>query len=249
MLYDIFEFIGDYPSVKFILPLALASLGGAIPISIERRKRRAIERALPEMLESMAQTVGANQSVQEAFSGYGANSPGPLAALVNQAMDEAKETTFEAAMVNLAVRSRSSQVQRMVTILTTAIEQDAPLKDLLDRMASGYERQNELMDQRESAMTGASIMMKVMVGVMLPAIIAVVTGLFAPPASGINAVSLNSAIAAFLGAASGISVAIGGRMLGRLNEAIWHVPMWTLISMMLYSVMYVGVGATMGGGI
>ena len=249
LLIDMLEFIGEYPSIKFFLPIALASLGGAIPLSIARKRRRAIERALPEMLESMAQTVGANQSVQEAFSGYAENSSGPLSELAQQAVNDARQTTFDSAIIQLAVNSRSSHVQRMTTILTTAIDQDAPLKDLLDRMAEGYARQNELMDQRESAMTGASVMMKIMVGVLLPAIIATVTGLFAPPASGINVAALNAAIATFLGAATGVSVAIGGRMLGRFNEVVWQVPMWTIISMMLYSVLYVGIGATMGGGI
>ena len=107
-LIDMLEFIGEYPSIKLFLPFALASLGGAIPLSIARKRRRAIERALPEMLESMAQTVGANQSVQEAFSGYAENSSGPLSDLARQAVSHARQTTFDSAIIQLAVSSRSS---------------------------------------------------------------------------------------------------------------------------------------------
>ncbi len=249
MLFDFLEFIGDYPSMKWFFPLALASLGGAVPLMRERARRRGLERGLPEMLDTMAQTVGANESVQAALAAYADSGQGPLGDLARTAVHESRETTFEAAMTNLAVNSRSAQVQRSVTILLTAIEQDSPLRDLLQRMAEGIERLNDLMDQRDSNMGGASLMMKIMVGIMLPAIIATVTGLFASPASGIDASDLNSSISTFLGAATMISVAIGGRMLGRFQETLWQLPLWGFLSMFLYSFLYIAIGNTMGGGV
>ena len=69
---------------------------------------------------------------------------------------------------------------------------------------------------------------------MLPAIIAFMIGIFAPKSSGMVVDDINTIMAYFFGAATGISVLISGRMLGRMMSWFWYVPSFALLSMLVY---------------
>ena len=57
----------------------------------------------------------------------------------------------------------------MVT-MSTAIEQDAPLQQVLNNLAMDYERLNDLMNQREADLGGSAIMIIMFICCGLPII-------------------------------------------------------------------------------
>ena len=62
-------------------------------------------------------------------------------------------------------------------LMSTAIEQDAPLQNILADMSRDYERLNDLMNRRESDLMGRSILIIMFVSVGLPFLIAFIVGL------------------------------------------------------------------------
>ena len=87
-----------------------------------------------------------------------ADSNDRLGALIHAALEDGRSSTFEASLASLGIRSRSPQVQRVVNLITTALKQDAPLKDLLYSLSQDYDRLNQLMDRRETELSGYSMM-------------------------------------------------------------------------------------------
>ena len=94
---------------------------------LERKRRRSIENALPGLLEGLSDTVGAGRGIQEAMMEQSKNIQGPIGALLLQTLEESHSSSFEAALSAFAAKTRSSQVQRVMVLIETAIEQDAPL--------------------------------------------------------------------------------------------------------------------------
>jgi hypothetical protein len=149
-------------------------------------------------------------------------------------MQASKATSFNAAMAEMAVKSRSKQVQRVVNLILTSLEGDAPMQDVLFNMSQEYSRLNKLMNKRDTELQSSAFLIIFFVGLMLPAIIAFMIGIFAPKSSGMVVDDLNTIMAYFFGAATGISVLISGRMLGRMMSWFWYVPSFALLSMLVY---------------
>ena len=146
--------------------------------------------------------------------------------------------TYPSALANFATKSRSSQVQRVMHLMSTAIEQDAPLQNILADMSRDYERLNDLMNRRESDLSGRSLLIMMFICVGLPLLIAFLVGLFAPWSSGFQLDFLNSTFAIFFCAVSMFSVGVSGRMLGRLKDVVWFLPIWGFVATYLYIVPY-----------
>ena len=72
--------------------------------------------------------------------------------------------------------------------MSTAIEQDAPLQNILADMSRDYERLNDLNEPRESDLMGRSILIIMFVSVGLPFLIAFIVGLFAPRTKDSNSI-------------------------------------------------------------
>ena len=93
---------------------------------------------------------------------------------------------------------------------------------------------NKLMNKRDTELQSSAFLIIFFVCLMLPAIIAFMIGIFAPKSSGMVVDDLNTIMAYFFGAATGISVLISGRMLGRMMSWFWYVPSFALLSMLVY---------------
>lgn len=239
---SLLEIANDHPVLLVLMVLALASMGGGVPPMIERRRRRAIERGLPTLLESLSDSIGAGLGLQQAMKAQ-ADSNDRLGALIHAALEDGRSSTFEASLASLGIRSRSPQVQRVVNLITTALKQDAPLKDLLYSLSQDYDRLNQLMDRRETELSGYSMMMIMLIGFGLPGLIAFIVGLFTPASSGYQVLEFHRVFALFFAAASAITVGISGRMLGRFRDMAWFLPAWCCISMS----MYIGAATLIGG--
>ena len=198
IIYDFLEAFNDNVLVLVLLfRIALAS--GGIPPILERNRRRSIENQLPGMLESLSDAVGAGRGLQEAMLEQGRNTPGVLGKLLTETLEASHSSSFDAALSSFAAKTRSSQVQRVVVLIDTAVQQDAPLQNILSDLAMDYERLNDLMNKREEELLGRGILIILFVCIGLPVLIAFIVGLFAPASKGFQINQFNNTFALFLG--------------------------------------------------
>ena len=145
----------------------------------ERSRRRSIENSLPSLLESLSDSVGAGRGIQEAMMEQSRTLPGILGKLLKETLEESHSSSFDAALAAFSAKTRSSQVQRVMVLIETAIEQDAPLQGVLSDLAMDYQRLNDLMNKREEELLGRGILIVLFISVGLPILIAFIVGLFA----------------------------------------------------------------------
>ena len=243
MIFGILEMFRHQPLILFLFTIGIAFAVGGIPPMIERSRRRGIENDLPAMLEALSDSLGAGLGLQQAMASEADRNTGLLGKLLRETLEESHSSSFASALSNFATKSRSSQVQRVMHLMSTAIEQDAPMQEILASLSRDYERLNDLMNQRENDLQGRAILIMMFVAVGLPLLIAFIVGLFAPKADGFQLETLNSSFILFFGAASLVAILVGGRMLGRLSSALWWAPLWMAISMSLYHVGVLVIGS------
>jgi pilus assembly protein TadC len=236
MIFGILEMFRNEPLLLLIITLGVACAIGGIPPIIERQRRRSIENDLPALLEALSDSLGAGLGLQQAMMAEADRNTGKLGKMLKETLAESHASSFDAALSNFATKSRSSQVQRVMHLISTAIEQDAPLRNILADMSRDYERLNDLMNRRESDLMGRSILIIMFVSIGLPFLIAFIVGLFAPRNQGFQLEEFNSSFTMFFGAASLVAVGVSGRMLGRMRSALWWAPLWMAVSMTIYHV-------------
>ena len=184
MLYGILEMFRNEPFLLFLITISIACAVGGIPPILERQRRRSIENDLPAMLEALSDSLGAGLGLQQAMMAEAERNSGTLGKLLRETLLESHASTFDSALASFASKSRSPQVQRVMHLISTALEQDAPLKDILSNMSRDYERLNDLMNRRESDLMGRAILIVMFVSIGLPFLIAFIVGLFAPQNQG-----------------------------------------------------------------
>ena len=234
MILEFLEILNDYPAILLLIIISIATLGGGIPPILERRRRRGLENAISEVLELLSDNIGAGEGIQQGLARVAEVRNDLFGKLIGDAMQASKATSFNAAMAEMAVKSRSKQVQRVINLILTSLEGDAPMQDVLFDMSQEYSRLNKLMNKRDTELQSSAFLIIFFVGLMLPAIIAFMIGIFAPKSSGMVVEDLNSIMAYFFGGATAISVLISGRMLGRMKSWFWYVPSFALFSMLIY---------------
>jgi hypothetical protein len=163
------------------------------------------------------------------------NQPGTFGALLREALSKSHVTSFDASLASFATSTRSTQVQRVIQLIQTAVEQNSPLQAVLYDLANDYQRLNDLIDKREKDLSGLVMTIVLFICIGLPGLLAVLIGLFAPPSAGYQIDSIATTFSVFFGAASAVAVAICGRMLGRMRAMLWWIPFWTMISMALFN--------------
>ena len=145
MIFGILEMFRNDPFLLFMITIGIAFAIGGVPPIIERQRRRSIENDLPAMLEALSDSLGAGLGLQQAMMAEADRSTGTLGKLLKETLAESHASSFDSALANFATKSRSSQVQRVMHLISTAIEQDAPLQNILSDMSQDYERLNDLM--------------------------------------------------------------------------------------------------------
>ena len=236
MIFSILEMFRNAPFLLFMITIGIAFAIGGVPPIIERQRRRSIENDLPAMLEALSDSLGAGLGLQQAMMAEADRSTGLLGKLLKETLAESHASSFDSALANFATKSRSSQVQRVMHLISTAIEQDAPLQNILSDMSQDYERLNDLMNRRESDLMGRSILIVMFVSIGLPFLIAFIVGLFAPRSQGFQLDEFNTSFTLFFGAASLVAIGVSGRMLGRMRSSLWWAPLWMAVSMTIYHV-------------
>ena len=236
MIFGILEMFRNDPFLLFMITIGIAFAIGGVPPIIERQRRRSIENDLPALLEALSDSLGAGLGLQQAMMAEADRSTGTLGKLLKETLAESHASSFDSALANFATKSRSSQVQRVMHLISTAIEQDAPLQNILSDMSQDYERLNDLMNRRESDLMGRSILIVMFVSIGLPFLIAFIVGLFAPRSQGFQLDEFNTSFTLFFGAASLVAIGVSGRMLGRMRSSLWWAPLWMAVSMTIYHV-------------
>ena len=236
MIFGILEMFRNDPFLLFMITIGIAFAIGGVPPIIERQRRRSIENDLPAMLEALSDSLGAGLGLQQAMMSEADRSSGLLGKLLKETLAESHASSFDSALANFATKSRSTQVQRVMHLISTAIEQDAPLQTILSDMSQDYERLNDLMNRRESDLMGRSILIVMFVSIGLPFLIAFIVGLFAPRSQGFQLDEFNTSFTLFFGAASLVAIGVSGRMLGRMRSSLWWAPLWMAVSMTIYHV-------------
>jgi len=234
MLFRLLESFNNQPMMLFLGVVGFAMLGGGIPPIRERIRRRKIENALPSFLEALSDTVGAGLGIQEAMQQQAKTAPAPLGPLLQETLAESHVNSFDAALSSFATKTRSSQVQRVMHLLETAIDQGAPLQEILMNLSMDYERLNDLMNKRESELQGRGILIVLFICIGLPGLIGFLVGLFTPGSKGFQIDGFLSTFSLFFAVASAIGVTVSGRMLGRMRDIMWFVPLWMTMSMFFF---------------
>ena len=238
MLFDFLELLNDEPIMLLLLNIGLAGLGGALPPILERSRRRGLENSLAEVLEGLSDSIGAGQGLQQAIMKIGQSRNDLFGKLLADTLEISAVTSFDAALADFALKTRSKQIQRVINLLSTAEENDAPLQEILFRMSMEYEKLNDLMNKRESELMGRAILIMMFIGVGLPGLIAFISGLFAPSTAGYDVEDVNSSLAKYLGASAAVAVLVSGRMLGRMKDYLWLTPLWMFGSMLFFMMAY-----------
>ena len=234
ILWNIYELLGQSFLLLLLIPVTLPCLAGAIPGFLERRRRRQLEEALPEVLESISSSIGAGLGLEQALTEISRNRQDETGKLLVQAIERSRSTSFDAALAEYAINSRSILIQRVVNLLSTAIEQDAPLGDVTNSMSVEYDRLNKLINIREREMSGQSLLLLMLMCLLLPGVMGFMFAVFGLAAPGAYWGGIHNVMMPYLMASAALSVVISGRMLGRTKQALWWVPFWASTSALLY---------------
>jgi pilus assembly protein TadC len=242
-LYDLFNYSAF---LILVVPLTLPCMAGALPGLLERLRRRELEEALPEVLESISSSIGAGLGLQQALTSISQTRTDLTGKLLTEAIHRSRATSFDAALSEYAINSRSPLIQRVINLLVTAIEQDAPLGEVTNSMSVEYDRLNKLINMRETEMMGQSVLLMLLMTLLLPGVMGFMFAVFGLAATGAYWGHIHGVMVPYLMAAAALSVVISGRMLGRTKQALWWVPFWAVLAAGVYIGLFDAIQATMG---
>ena len=221
--------------ISFFIPLTIISIGGGLPFVLENRRLKKLENGLPELLEGISTSLGAGLGLQQAITSLSEQRNDVLGSLLRRAIGRSKVTTFDAAISEFAVESRSQSIQRAFNLLQTADENEAPLQDVTFSMSLEYDRLLRLRNKRELDLQGQSLMLKGLMAILLPATIGMMFGLFAGPQSGIPMDLFHPSMLMYFTAGSAFSVLVSAVMVGKtIKSAVWWIAPWALAAQIVY---------------
>lgn len=221
--------------MSMLIPISIICIGGGLPFLLERRRLKRLDNSLPELLEGISTSLGAGLGLQQSINSMAEQRDDQLGHLLRRAVARSKVTTFDAAISEFALDTRSPSIQRAMNLLQTADENEAPLQDVTFSMGMEYDRLMRLKNKRELDLKGSAVQLIGMMCVLLPAIVGLMFGLFAGPMSGIPMVFFHQVMLLYFVGAASFSLLASAVMLGRtLTSAIWWVPPWALISQIIY---------------
>jgi len=229
------DMVTDSLLISFFIPLTIISIGGGLPFVLENRRLNKLENGLPELLEGISTSLGAGLGLQQAITSLSEQRNDVLGSLLRRAIGRSKVTTFDAAISEFAVESRSQSIQRAFNLLQTADENEAPLQDVTFSMSLEYDRLLRLRNKRELDLQGQSLMLKGLMAILLPATIGMMFGLFAGPQSGIPMDLFHPSMLMYFTAGSAFSVLVSAVMVGKtIKSAVWWIAPWALAAQIVY---------------
>lgn len=240
------DMITDSLLISLFVPLTILSIGGGLPYLFERKRLQKLDDGLPELLEGISNSLGAGLGLQQAISSLAEQRNDGLGSMLRRAISRSKVTTFDAAISEFAIDSRSPSIQRAFNLLQTADENEAPLQEVTFSMSNEYDKLLNLRYKREMDLKGQATVLIILMSILLPSTIGLMFGLFAGPQSGIPMDIFHPSMLLYFTAGSAFSVIAAAIMLGRsIVSAIWWVAPWALVSQIVYMGSYL-VSSVMG---
>lgn len=176
--YFLFRLIGlDNPSLlSGILFLVSLDLTIGYPIYLELRRLDAVEKALPDALKQIADTLRAGGTYEFALRELASSDFGPLTKEIQKVLRKLDEgENMENSFKTLANdNSESRLVRRSVTIVIDSLKSGASLSDVLDQISDDIRELRRIASERKS---------RTVMGVML---IVAAGAIVAPALFGLN---------------------------------------------------------------
>lgn len=167
--YFLFQFIGlDNPEfLSIILLLCGLDLGIGYPYFLEMNRIDEIEKALPEALKQIADTLQAGGTYEFALRELQNSDLGPLNDEIEKVLRKLDEgENMENSLRTLSEENDSKLIKRSVTIIIDALKTGAGLSEVLDQIADDIRAFRHLARERKSR-TIMGVLLMVAAGAMV----------------------------------------------------------------------------------
>lgn len=151
--FFVFQLVGlDNPGMLgFFLFLVGIDLSVGYPIYLEMKRIDAIEKALPDALKQIADTLRAGGTYEFALRELTESDFGPLSAEIEKVLRKLDEgENMENSFKTLAQENDSKLVKRSVTIITDSLKSGASLSDVLDQISDDIRELRRIGLERKS---------------------------------------------------------------------------------------------------
>jgi tight adherence protein B len=155
-------------ALAFCLPAAYLS-------ATERKRRQALDKALPSAIEKIAASLRAGAGLQTALESASTAAEGPFGQEMAHLLREVKiGVSLEDALARMAARVNAPDFTVFCTALTLALRTGGSLSDMLDTIAKTV-RERRALDGKIKSLTSQGVMQGWIVGLMPLALLAGLT--------------------------------------------------------------------------
>ena len=138
--------------MTLVILIVLADLMVAYPYLKAVRRTESIDRALPDALKQMADTLKAGGTFEYALRGISSSEYGPLTEEMNLVLRRLEEgENLENSLKGFSRNVKSRVVTRAVNIILDSITAGASLADILDEIADDVKANQRIINERKSS--------------------------------------------------------------------------------------------------
>jgi len=228
--------------------IGIASLFIYIPVSVRSKRIKAMEDAIPDVLNEIAENIRSGRSVESAFKEVADVRTDRLGLELRRASEEMMNTSFEAAMRAFAQRTGSRAIIRIISLVLIAVESGASLANVLEKIAGELWEVYILKKDREAkSSTNASVIL--WGGTLFTAgIVGFILGFFNAGAGGasFNVDPYTPVFTYFMMAIGAECTLMRGVAMGTLKQDVIRVPFFMWLPALIYIVLQNGSGILMG---
>lgn len=173
-------YIGIFVDMIFGGLIAVFFLDLAIGYPLYKRSKRIsqMEKALPDVLTSMAATLQAGGTIESSLKDASRGKYGPISEELRRMLREVKRgKTFEAAFSDFARRTESLNIQRSVDVIISAKRTGGGLVQALRSIANDLKNNQRLIEERKSITLLQIIFIIIAADVIGPAILGLISGI------------------------------------------------------------------------
>ncbi|MCD6414075.1 MAG: type II secretion system F family protein [Candidatus Diapherotrites archaeon] len=173
-------YIGVFVDMIFGGLIAVFCLDLAVGYPLYKRSKRIaqMERALPDVMTSMAATLQAGGTIESSLKDASRGRYGPISEELRRMLREVKRgKTFEAAFSDFARRTESVNIQRSVDVIISAKRTGGGLVQALRSIADDLKNNQRLIEERKSITLLQIIFIIVAADIIGPAILGLVSGI------------------------------------------------------------------------
>lgn len=224
--------------------IGIISLFVYVPVSARAKRIKAMEDAIPDVLNEIAENIRSGRSVESAFKEVADVRTDRLGLELRRASEEMLNTSFEAAMRAFAQRTRSRAIIRIISLVLIAVESGASLANVLEKIAGELWDVYILKKDREAkSSTNASVIL--WGGTLFTAgIVGFILGFFNAGEGGasFDVEPYTPIFTYFMMAIGAECTLMHGVAMGTLKQDIIRVPFFMWLPALIYVVLQNGSG-------